>query len=119
MTASLASPQRASSVLRGPWRSGPFSMFFAFTPLWIRIYGYFAWQTFSSPMFGEPLGPFGIPQGALVDGLVMLWMLIGVYVVWGTRSRLVAAAVYVVFTIPAPIALILGPAIVLILQNLG
>lgn len=47
----------------------------------------------------------------------MLWMLIGVYVLWGARSRLVAAAVYLVFTIPATVALILGPAIVLILQN--
>ena len=118
MTASLAAPQRASSILRRPWRSGPFSKFFAFTPLWIRIYGYFAWQTYFPGMFEEPLGPFGIPQGVLVDGLVMFWMLIGVYVLWGARSRLVAAAVYLVFTIPATIALFLGPAIVLILQNL-
>jgi hypothetical protein len=119
MTASLASPQpsqTATSLLLKPWRSGPFSKFFAFTPLWIRIYGYFAWQTFFPPMFPAS-GRFGIPQGVFVDGLVMLWMLIGVYVLWGARSRMVAAAVYLVFTIPATIALLFGPAIVLILQN--
>jgi hypothetical protein len=119
MTASLASPQpsqTATSLLLKPWRSGPFSKFFAFAPLSIRIYGYFAWRTFSSPMF-PATGPFGIPQGVLVDGLVMLWMSIGVYVLWRARSRLVAAFVYLVFTIPATIALIFGPAIVLILQN--
>jgi hypothetical protein len=117
VTASLASPQRASSVLRRPWRAGPFSIFFAFTPLWIRIYAYFAWQTFSSPMFTDSSGPFGISQRVFVDGLVMLWMLIGVYVLWRARSRLVAGAVYLVFTIPATIAVIFGPAIVLILHN--
>lgn len=119
MTESLASPQVASSALGRPWRSGPFSMFFAFTPLWIRIYAHFAWTTFSSPMFAPPAGPFGIPLATLVEGLVMLWMLIGVYVLWSTRSRVVAAAVYLVFTIPATIALVFGPAIVLILQNQG
>jgi hypothetical protein len=119
MTASLASPQPpqpAKSILWKPWRSGPFSKFFAFTPLWLRIYGYFAWQTFFPGMFTAS-GPFGIPQGVLLDGLVMFWMLVGVYVLWGARSRLVAAAVYLVFTIPATIALIFGPAVVLILQN--
>ena len=117
MTESLASSQPTSSLMRRPWRSGPFSRFFAFTPLWVRIYGYFAWQTFFPPMFTDSSGPFGAPLSVVVDGLGLLWMLIGVYVLWGTRSRLVAALVYLLFTIPATIALIFGPAIVLILHN--
>lgn len=95
-------------------------MFFAFTPLWIWIYAYYERETsLGSPMYTDVSGPFGIPMNVLFDGLVMFWMLIGVYVLWGARSRLVAAVVYLVFTSPATIALILGPAIVLIVQNLG
>ncbi len=116
MTAPLASPVGSSSLMRRPWRSGPFSKFFAFTPLWIRIYAFFAWQTFFPGMF-TATGLFGIPQGILFDGLVMFWMLIGAYVLWGARSRLIAAVVYLLFTIPATIALLFGPAIVLILQK--
>jgi hypothetical protein len=117
MLSSLASSPTPASLMRRPWRSGPFSRFFAFTPVWIRIYGYFAWQTFFQPMFTDSSGPLGVPLGVLIDGLVLLWMSIGVYVLWGARSRLVAAFAYVVFTIPATIALTFGPAIVLILQN--
>ena len=87
MTTSLASPPPTASLLRRPWRSGPFSMFFAFTPLWIRIYAYFAWQTFFQPMFTDASGPFGMPMSTFMDGLVMFWMLIGVYVLWSARSR--------------------------------
>lgn len=119
MTGLLASPQPTSTLVRRPWRSGPFSKFFAFTPLWIRIYGFFAWQTFFPPMFTDASGPLGMPLSGFVDGLVLLWMSIGVYVLWSARSRLVAAVVYLVFTIPATIALILGPAVVLILQNMS
>jgi hypothetical protein len=110
-------PPSAVSPLRRPWRSGPFSRFFAFTPLWIRIYGYFAWRTFFQPMFSDSSGPLGLPLGVLIDAFVLFWMSIGVYVLWGARSRLVAGLVYVAFTIPATISIIFGPAIVLILQN--
>jgi hypothetical protein len=117
MLPSLPFPPSPASLLRRPWRSGPFSRFFAFTPLWIRIYGYFAWRTFFQPMFSDSSGLLGIPLGVLTDAFVLFWMSVGVYVLWGARSRLVAGLVYVVFTIPATISLIFGPAIVLILQN--
>ena len=61
--------------------------------------------------------PLGHPAGAFLDALVLVWMSIDVYVLWSARSRLVAGLVYVVFTIPATIALLFGPAILLILQN--
>jgi hypothetical protein len=117
MTASLASRQPPASLMLRPWRARPFSKFFAFTPLWIRIHAHFAWQTFFPPMFSGVRGPFGIPSDVVFDGLVLIWMSIGGYVLWGARSRLIAAVVCLVFTIPATIALIFGPAIALILEN--
>ena len=112
-------PRPATSLMRRPWRAGPFSLLFAFTPLWVGMYAYSQLQgSVGSPMNTDTSGPFGIPQGVLFNGLVMVWMLIGVYVLWRTRSQLVPGLVYLIFTIPATIALLFGPAIVLILQNL-
>jgi hypothetical protein len=68
-------------------------------------------------MFADSSGPLGLPLGVFMDGFVLLWMSIGVAVLWGARSRVVAGLAYVAFTIPATIAVIFGPAIVLILQN--
>ncbi len=119
MTARLTSPQPAISLLRRPWRAGPFSLFFAFTPLWTWIYAQFAWQTYFGGPLIEPIGPLGLPASVFFTGMVMLWMLVGVYALWAARSRRIAGVVYLVFTIPATFALIVGPAIVLIIQNLG
>jgi hypothetical protein len=117
MTSSLASSQSAAAPAETAWRSGWFSRFFAFTPLWLRIFGFFAWQTYFPGMYSRMAETSGPPPGDLLEGLVMAWMLVGAYVLWRARSRLVAAGVYLIFTIPATLAVTLGPAIVLILLD--
>lgn len=99
-----------------PWRPGWFSKFWAFTPIWLWIVVQVAAPRFSEPMFASPPG---ISPGVVLMGVVAIWMLLGAYVLWHARSLRVAAIAYVLFTLPATFALILGPAVVLILQNLS
>lgn len=119
MTSSLVSPQTAAPPTPKPWRPGWFSKFFAFTPIWFWIIANVGAPRFSEPMFVQPPAMFGIPAGVLLAGLVVFWMLMGAFVLWSARSRRVAAIAYTAFTFPATVALILGPALILIWQNLG
>jgi hypothetical protein len=69
------------------------------------------------PLF-QPAEVAGIPLWVIGGGLVLAWAAFGALVVWTTGSRLAATLAYVFITLPSMFALILGPAIILILQNL-
>lgn len=116
---SLASSQPAAPTVAKVWRPSPLSKVFAFTPLWVLIITYFTAPTYFGPMISRYQEHIGFLLGAAMLAIEMSWMLIGAYLLWGARSLLTEALVYVVFTIPTTIAVILSPAIVLILQNLG
>ena len=75
--------------------------------------------TYFGPLFAKPPDFLGIPFGVVIDAIAMLWMLIGVVLIWDTRSSIVQGLVSFFFTIPATMVVVLSPAVVLILQNLG
>ena len=76
-----------------------------------------AGPTLGRPMF-DPPEVAGIPLNLAIVGLVLGWAGFGALVVWTTGSRLAATLAYVFITLPSMLGLILGPAIILILQNL-
>jgi hypothetical protein len=76
-----------------------------------------AGPTLSRPMFQQP-AVAGIPLGLVVGGLVLAWAALGALVVWTTGSRAVATLAYVFITLPSMFAVVLGPAILLIIQKL-
>ena len=83
-----------------------------------------AWSFVATPTHFEPLGVrrpdlFGIPLDFIVMVFAIAWGAIGGYVAGTSRSPWVLPLVLVIFTLPACLAIILGPAIILILQNLG
>jgi hypothetical protein len=90
----------------------------AFTPLWVLIVATVASPTYFQPMFAEPPSLLGIPLGVVVDAIAMVWMLIGVVLIWDARSSLVEALVLIFFTFPATLLVVLSPAVILIMQNL-
>ena len=92
--------------------------FAAFTPLWVLIIASVAVPSFSDPIFAKPPDWLGIPLGVVMDAIALVWMLIGVVVIWDARSRLVEALVVTFFTIPATLLVVLSPALILIMQNL-
>ena len=118
MTSSTTTPQPrqdAASRSRSRWPT----RIAAFTPLWVLIVASMASPTFAKPMFAGPLEWLGIPLGLVMDAMALLWMLIGVVLIWDTRSRLVEGLVLFWFTIPATILIVFSPALILIMQNLS
>ena len=82
-----------------------------------------AWSLVAAPTFFDPMGyrrpeVLGIPVEVLIMAFAVAWGGIGGYVVGTSRSPWVRALAIMVFTLPACVAIILGPAIILILQNL-
>jgi hypothetical protein len=74
---------------------------------------------FFAPMLDDPQRILGIPLGVVFESATMGWMLIGVVLVWDTQSLLVRSFVLVFFTMPATFAVVLAPAVILILSNLS
>jgi len=60
-----------------------------------------------------------VPLGVIVGALALAWAALGALIVWTTHSRLAAALSLAFLTVPSMFALILGPAVILIVQNLG
>ena len=90
----------------------------AFTPLWVLLIVAFTSRTYFQPLFASPPSIVGIPLGAVIDAVAMLWMLIGVVLIWDARSPAVQTLVLVLFTIPATVAVVFSPAVVLIILNM-
>ena len=84
-------------------------------PLWLGPIIYLISPTY----FGPDRELLGIPQVLLMTVGPMSWALIGLGIVWDARSWLADVLTLVVFTIPAMLFMIIGPAITLIVQNLG
>lgn len=118
MTSSTTTPQpvhEAPSRSRSRWAT----RITAFTPLWVLIVASVASPTFFDPMFAKPPDWLGIPLGVVIDAIAMVWMLIGVVLVWDARSRVVEVLVLTLFTFPATILVVFSPAVILIMQNLA
>ena len=70
-------------------------------------------------MGARPPELYGIPVQLIFVAFAVAWGAIGGYVDGTSRSAWVLPVVLMVFTLPACLAIIFGPAIILILQNLG
>ena len=66
----------------------------------------------------EPAGILGVPYTVVLEAVVLGWAALGALIVWTTGSRVAAALATAVLTLPSMFALILGPALILVLQNL-
>jgi hypothetical protein len=117
MTSTLASPPPDRAV--PPARSRVAVRAVALTPLWVSVVLFVAQGTFWKQFFGSPPEMIGMPLGFWMVVLAAGWMLIGAALIWNAQSRVLETVVLLVFTIPATIFLILGPAVILILQNLS
>lgn len=75
--------------------------------------------TYFGPMGYEPPTILGIPAGLVITAIALAWGALGGVIVARSRSRLALPLVLLLITLPACAVVILAPAIVLILQNLG
>lgn len=115
MTLSASSPQPSSSIgARGMQSRIPLRLI-ALTPLWFGP----VVHLISPRYFGREPELVGLPQGLVLDAAAALWALTGVAIIWRARSWVVDVLTVLILTIPALALVILGPALILVLQNLG
>ena len=119
MTSSMAPQAAPEPVREAPlrWRA-PYRIL-ALLPLWLFLILVLPQQSLSQPLMSQPPGLLGLPLGVWMTLLVGAWTLAGLALVWNARSPLLRVLAIFVFTIPATFLMILGPAVILILQNLG
>lgn len=118
MTSPVVPPGQARPITRRD-ASSIARRLVALTPLWILLVTFVARGAYWVSFFGPQHEILGIPRSVAMIGLAMVWMVLGLVLTWDARSRLTQAVALLVFTIPATLFLVLGPAIVLIVQNLG
>lgn len=109
----IAPPRRTPRTTRLGLLVGAIPLFAVTLLQWVAA------PTFFDPMNARRPELLGVPVEAWIMGFALLWGAIGGYIVATNTSRWVLPAVLVVFTLPACLAMILGPAILLILQNPG
>lgn len=125
MSSSIMSADAAADVATGvaasaaAQRTGAPSRMFALMPLWVFV----VVSTFSTEFFTAlrvmPPGILGFPAAIVIEIGALLWMLVGVIVIAYARSRLVESLALTVFTIPATVVVVLTPAMIGMVQNLG
>jgi hypothetical protein len=91
----------------------------AFTPLWVLVIASLTARSFFPGMVSTPPEIYGIPLGVVVEAIAMVWMLLGVVLIWDARTRWSEMLTLLLFTVPATFIVVFTPAVVLILQNLG
>lgn len=96
------------------------ALLIAFAPFAaILLVGLGRWRYFDPMSLEPPPGFLGIPYGVLVLAAALAWGALGGLYVARTRTLHALLLAVVIFTIPACILIILGPAVILILQNLA
>jgi hypothetical protein len=102
------------------WRADPITRVSVFAPFAITFYFDFLYHPFSSPVFSGPRPEIlGIPAAVWLQISFLSWAAVGAWVVWTTHSFLKSALALLLFTLPSLAGLVFGPALILILQNLG
>jgi hypothetical protein len=74
---------------------------------------------FLDPLFASPPSIAGLPAGVVFLFLTIVWAVLGILVARKARSEARIALALVVFTLPAMFAILVGPALILIIQNLA
>ena len=102
-----------------PWRAPAAARLSSLTPFLLAVALQLFAPAYCRAMLARPPEILGIPLGVVVGALILAWAAFGSLIVWTTRSRLFATLALGFLTIPSIFAMILGPAVILILQNLG
>ena len=109
----IAPPRRTPGTTR-------LGLFVGAIPLFmLMLYQWLATPTFFGSLGNRRPEFLGIPIALWIVTVALLWGAIGGYIVARSRSRWALPFGLLLFTIPACLAMLLGPALVLILQNLG
>jgi len=116
---SPAAEPRQPAPARIAWRADGAWRLISLTPFGLALVLAIFARTYFGSGLGKPPDILGIQLGVAVDALALGWAALGARVIWTTRSMAMATIALLTTTAPAIVFLVLGPAIILILQNLS
>ncbi len=73
---------------------------------------------FLAPLYQSPPEALGLPLGVVILVVTAGWAAIGLAIIQTSRVALIWILAIVVFTVPALLALVLEPAIIVIIRNI-
>jgi hypothetical protein len=87
-------------------------------PVWVFLVLTLLAPGYVDPLYLNPPGVLGLPLGLALAVLAMAWMAVGLLGLYRLASDALALLVLMLFTVPATIAIVLAPAMILIIVNL-
>lgn len=88
-------------------------------PLWLWALMVVITPGFMDPVFSNPPAVLGLPAGLVMALIAIVWMMLGVAVLYRTSTMLGALVAFLVFTVPAVFVVLMAPAMILIVLNLA
>src|SRR5262245_5320557 len=88
-------------------------------PLWVAVAVSSVAPGFMDPIYANPPGILGLPAGVILVGLALTWMALGMLALAGSSSDGTRMTIIAVFTIPAVIAIMSGPTLILTILQLN
>lgn len=114
MATSVMQSDAAASI-----RPGRPSRILALMPLWLLVIVAAFSPAFLQALDAKPPDILGVPLATVVDVAALVWMAVGLVVIWSARSRVVESIALTVFTIPATVVVVLTPVVIAVAQSLG
>lgn len=105
--------------VEGKGRSSLVGLILGLSPVWLGVFLAFAAPTFIEPFGRQDVAIAGLPLGVVLSVVSLVLAVSGAIVIWKARSTTVVAAALVLLTFPALMLVLMGPAVILILENLG
>jgi len=87
-------------------------------PMWVFLFFSLAAPGYLDPLYLNPPGILGVPAGMALVVLALVWMLVGLLGLYRLTSDALALLVLMLFTVPATFAIVLAPAMIMIIVNL-
>jgi hypothetical protein len=110
---------RLDEPRRGRGRSSRnFATLAVLLPVWLFLALTALEPHFMDPMFQKPPEVLGLPLGTIMIGVSMIWAAIGAGLMRATTGEWTRLLIVLLFIIPAVLSVMLGPAVILIMQNL-
>ena len=101
------------------WRSDPVTRVVSLLPFALAVYFDFVAYPSGGGLFSAPPALLGLPLNALVQAVFLGWAAFCAWIVWTTSSRIASALAFVFGVVVSLFGIILGPALILIWQNIG
>ena len=114
----VAGPATGRILVGGHAKRGP-RMVVGLLPVWVLIVFSFAVPGFMDPMYANPPAIAGLPAGVVLIAAAMFLTIVGVEITRRVESDLAVAFVWLLVTMPATALILLGPAAILMVLNLG